>query len=304
MLSLDHSHLKVLNVLDNDVDSDGDQLSVSAILYDANNGLCKVHDDGASVSYTPNPGYQGQDICVYSACDKNNACGTAAVTITIQASLTDGSNTEESGREGNTAPTAVDDFATTKEFQPIFVNVVANDIDIDGDVLTLAPVVIPCRDGGIIQIIGDGSGGVVEYTPASEFSGMDSCKYTVCDSLGACDRASLIVTVVSVTLPPIAENDERMTDVNTPIEIYVTDNDMSPNDLPLTIAKVQVISKQGGAVSIIGNETSVIVMYEPAVDFVGNDQFCYTSEYLAFSSRPQITFHRIISTLLSYFFLH
>lgn len=269
---------KILNVLDNDEDSDGDQLTVDAILYDANNGVCAVHDQGSSVSYTPNSGYSGQDICVYSVCDAKKSCDSAAVTIIIQAAP-DENPTESPQNNSNTSPIAMDDFATTQEFEPIFVNVVTNDIDTEGDALSLSPAIISCKEGGSIQVVGDGSGGVVEYTPPIEFVGVDTCMYTVCDKSDACDSANLVVTVESAALPPIAENDDRETEKNSPINIYVTENDMSPENLPLAISGVQMTSQQGGSVSIMGNETSSYVLYQPPLDFVGNDQFSYSSKY-------------------------
>jgi len=269
------SGLVILNVLDNDEDSDGDQLIVDAILYDANNGVCAVHDQGSSVSYTPNSGYSGQDICVYSVCDTKKSCDSAAVTIIIQAAPNE-NPTEAPQTNSNTSPIAMDDFATTQEFEPIFVNVVTNDIDTDGGALSLSPATISCKEGGSIQVVGDGSGGVVEYTPPIEFVGVDTCMYTVCDKSDACDSANLVVTVESAALPPIAENDDRETELNSPIDIYVTENDMSPENLPLAISGVQTTSQQGGSVSIVGNETSSFVLYQPPVDFVGNDQFSYS----------------------------
>ncbi len=281
-------------MLDNDEDSDGDQLTVDTILYDANNGVCAVHDNGSSVSYTPNSGYSGQDICVYSVCDAKKSCDSAAVTITIQAAP-DEDPTEAPQTNSNTPPIAMDDFATTQEFEPIFINVAANDINACGGALSLSTKILSCDEGGSIEVIGDGSGGVVEYTPPIEFVGVDNCMYTVCNKSGACDSANLVVTVESAALPPIAENDERETEQNTPIEIYVTENDLSPDNLPLTINGVQATSQQGGSVSIAGFETASYVIYKPPVDFIGNDQFLYSSEYhlllnfiiLVFSSDAQ-----------------
>ena len=112
------------------------------------------------------------------------------------------------------------------------------------------------------------------------FPNLPSCQYTICSNEGECDSGSLIVSVTKAVLPPIAENDVRTTTLNTPIEILVTGNDMSPNDFPLTVVEVEAASYQGGDVSIIGDGSSGLVTYVPPVDYIGVDQFYYSSKYL------------------------
>ncbi|MCH8329997.1 MAG: T9SS type A sorting domain-containing protein [Bacteroidetes bacterium] len=72
-----------VNVLDNDVDYDGDNLTMS-IVTNAANGTSTDAGSG-SINYVPNTGYIGLDTVIYSACDATT-CDTA--TFIISTNLT------------------------------------------------------------------------------------------------------------------------------------------------------------------------------------------------------------------------
>jgi hypothetical protein len=184
----------MINVLENDAAPDGYGLYCDKIEYDANNGACSISDDNMTISYTPNAGYTGQDSCVYSTCIEGGLCDMAVVLITVE--VTQASATEPSSTAApvvNHRPVANDDATTCAQDQTVFINVVANDMDDEDDALTVTSVA-ECKGGGTMVIIGDGTGGVVEYTPAAGFTGTDHCDYTVCDDKGECDKACLDVT--------------------------------------------------------------------------------------------------------------
>lgn len=75
------------NVLHNDEDPDGDDLSVTSILTDPSAGIATVNPDG-SFEYVPNEFFTGEDQFTYQACDNQdpNLCAEATVRITIAAS--------------------------------------------------------------------------------------------------------------------------------------------------------------------------------------------------------------------------
>lgn len=69
-----------IDVLDNDTDADGDALSVSAI-GEAANGSVVINGNG-TVSYTPNPGFSGDDSFAYTVSDGDlTDMGTVAVSV-------------------------------------------------------------------------------------------------------------------------------------------------------------------------------------------------------------------------------
>ena len=94
-------------VLANDTDIEGDTLTVALVTQPAN-GTVVINGDG-TVTYTPNPDFNGTDTFTYRVCDDGTpvACdeGTVTVTVTPQ----------------NDAPTARDDTYATDENTPITV---------------------------------------------------------------------------------------------------------------------------------------------------------------------------------------
>jgi hypothetical protein len=95
----------------------------------------------------------------------------------------------------NTAPVAVDDAVETDEGVPVTVDVLANDSDVDGDVLLVDTVSQPHNGTAAI-----GPGGVT-YTPAPQFVGVDTFTYTVVDGHGGNADATVTVTVRAVVPP-------------------------------------------------------------------------------------------------------
>ena len=78
VLELNYLHL-------NDIDSDGDALSITGVTSPANGTLTTV---GANhYRYTPNAGYKGRDSFTYTISDGNGGSDTATVTISVNATL-------------------------------------------------------------------------------------------------------------------------------------------------------------------------------------------------------------------------
>ncbi len=81
----------------------------------------------------------------------------------------------------------------------------------------------------------------ITYTPDHDQKGVDSFTYTICDSHGACDTATVTVTVVDNNKPPKLKNDNASTLSITAVIIDVLANDTDPDDAidpaTLTISK-------------------------------------------------------------------
>jgi len=90
----------------------------------------------------------------------------------------------------NRPPVAADDTATVAEGSSSnVIDVLANDSDPDGDLLTVESVDEP--DHGTAVALGDH----IEYTPDADYVGEDSFDYTVSDGNGGTDTATVSVTV-------------------------------------------------------------------------------------------------------------
>jgi hypothetical protein len=175
-----------INVVANDSDQDGDLDPTSANTActgcaDPFNGIL-VNNGNGTFDYTPNPDYNGPESFVYKICDTGLLCDTATVSISVTP-VAD-------------PPVANGDTATTIEETPVTIDVAANDNDPDGDLdpATANTACAGCADpaNGFLANNGDGT---FDYTPDTSFSGNDSFVYEICDMHGACDTASVSITV-------------------------------------------------------------------------------------------------------------
>ena len=247
------------------IENDYIPVNATGKFYQPSHGEVDVGVDG--VVYTPDADFCGVDTFTYTITDAAETHSDSA-TVTVEVTCIDAPSKE------NHKPIANDDEATTLENEPVFINVALNDIDEEDDALTVTSVA-ECKEGGSIVIVGDGTGGIVEYTPAAGFYGNDHCDYTICDEFGLCDSACIIITVEKPSALPLAVNDAATTDVDTAIEIEVTGNDISPKGYSLTVTSVEE-SEKGALVAIVGDGTAGLVFYEPPSGFIGKDEFSYT----------------------------
>jgi VCBS repeat-containing protein len=123
----------------------------------------------------------------------------------------------------NDAPLAANDTYTTDEDTTLLVDtttgVLANDFDVDGDVLTVVVVTGPAH--GILSLSPDGS---FSYTPDADWFGVDSFVYEVTDG-ELTDTATVIITVNPVNDAPVAVDDYVVTDEDTSVIIDFMGND-------------------------------------------------------------------------------
>lgn len=75
----------VFNVLANDTDADGDQLSITDVDDGPAHGTVTIAADGKTLTYTPFEDYSGTDSFVYCITDNNGGTDFATVNVTIEA---------------------------------------------------------------------------------------------------------------------------------------------------------------------------------------------------------------------------
>ena len=100
-------------------------------------------------------------------------------------------------KEAIPSPTAVDDEVFTSVDQAVTINVLANDIAIDG---TTIEVSAASGGDGTITLIDadqDGDAEAIQYTPSNGFRGLDTFTYTVKDSNDQVDIGEVKVTVAA-----------------------------------------------------------------------------------------------------------
>jgi uncharacterized repeat protein (TIGR01451 family) len=223
-------------VLANDNDPDGNPLTI--ITVTATNGTPAI--SGTNVVYTPG-NTPGTNTIIYTVTDGNGGTNTGLITISVT----------------NRPPVANNDTATTPINVPINVPVLANDSDLDGDVLTIVSV---SPTNGTASI----SGTNVVFTPTNNLPG--TVRYTITDGFGGTNSALISVSVSN--RPPVVVNDIGSTPRNVPVTIPVLANDNDPDGNPLTIITV---SATNGTPVISGTN----VVYTPP-NVVGTNTIIYT----------------------------
>ena len=235
-----------INILGNDTDIDGTTLTITTA--SAANGTVVVNGDG-TVTYTGNQDFNGIDTISYTIADEIGAESSATVTVDVA--------------EINDNPQAVLDFASTTEEGVVIINVLANDIDLDGDSLT---VIVANSTKGATTINADGS---ITYVPNVDFNGVDTIFYTITDGEYT-SSSTVLLNISAVNDAPEAINDTAATDEDTSVTIDVLANDTDLDGDALTVSSA---SATNGTVTINADNT---VSYVGNQDFNGIDILTYT----------------------------
>jgi hypothetical protein len=238
-----------VDVLANDTDVDGDELSVESATQSDHGSVVL---NGGVVRYWPDTGYTGTDSFNYTIEDGYGGSDTATVTVTVTSAANEG-------------PVATDDVLDTDEDTAGTVDVLANDDDPDGVELTITGT----TDGtkGTTDVVA----GKVRYTPEPDANGSDSFTYTIEDEDGATDTATVQVTIDAVNDDPVAGDDTLTIGEGadaTAVNVLGNDDDVD-GDTPA----VQAAGPAGhGTVTL----ATGVVKYEPDAGFAGADSFDYT----------------------------
>ncbi len=241
-----------INVLANDVDPDGDPLTVTGTTAPSN-GSVTNNGDG-TVTYTPATGFIGTDGFRYTIDDGNNHPVSANVTVFVT-------------KRPNQLPNAANDEATTEKNTSVVISVLANDTDPDGDTLSVASVTQPANGSVVIN-----PNQTVTYTPNAGFVGGDGFSYVADDGHGGQAGATVMITVTEPpNRAPDAKDDAATTQEFTPVVINVVGNDTDPDGDTLTVQSVT----QGSNGSVQNNGDGSVT-YSPNPGFSGIDHFTYT----------------------------
>ncbi len=171
----------VKNIVLTGTDPDGDPLTYS-VLRAPTHG--KLGGQSPNLTYTPDPNFSWLDSFTFRVNDGK----TDSVPATVMISVT----------PVNDPPKANDDRIVTKEDTPATIDVLANDIEMDNELLVVSKVTRSA--GGSVTI---NPNGTLTYTPNENFYGTDAFIYTVTDREGETDTATVKVEVTMVNDPPV-----------------------------------------------------------------------------------------------------
>ncbi|GLX80160.1 hypothetical protein tinsulaeT_35000 [Thalassotalea insulae] len=165
------NHNIYIDVLANDSDIDGDNLSITSASSDI--GQVSIVDN--RLYYLTEQDHYGEAHINYGISDGNGGSASSKVTVTVLP---------------NNIPVAVNDSAETDDNTSIIIDVLVNDSDADEEdtlILTAASV-----EHGSVVINSDNT---LTYTPVKGFEGVDNITYWITDGSGGESQANVAVTV-------------------------------------------------------------------------------------------------------------
>ncbi len=245
---LRNSSATLIDVLNNDSDADNDKLSITDVAQPANG---TVINNGTSLTYTPNTGFIGVDMFVYTIDDGNGESTSAQVSVTVL----------------NNAPNAVDDTATANGSEALVIDVLSNDSDSDGDSLIVKLVTQPSHGTSVNN--GDGT---VTYQATDGYVGPDSFTYTVSDADGDQSTATVNINVMPSNAAPVAVDDLFFVSYNGALNFNPLSNDSDPDGDVLSVESVDTSTLLGTLT--VNSDGSMY--YQAPIGFAGEDAFTYT----------------------------
>ena len=181
----------------------------------------------------------------------STATGTASITVTPV----------------NDAPVAAASTASgTEDVGPITGQVTATDVD--STTLTYAAVANSAV-GGSVSV--DSATGNYSFTPAQDFNGTASFRFTANDGSVNSAPATVTIAIAPVNDPPVAVADSGSTSQGVAVLLDVLANDTDVDGDTLSIAGVGNASN--GTVAIQSGK----VLYTPNSGYTGSDAFTYTA---------------------------
>ncbi|HEY2953441.1 MAG TPA: Ig-like domain-containing protein [Verrucomicrobiae bacterium] len=135
------------------------------------------------------------------------------------------------------APVAVADRVQGFHDQSLTVEatlLLANDFDLDGDLLFITAVDATSSHGGTLAL----SASQVTYSPPAGFSGDDTFTYALTDARGATSFGLVTVSVSANNAPVVTAMPDLVADILTPLVLgdFATDPDLPPNQLSYSLA--------------------------------------------------------------------
>ncbi|MEX3015135.1 cadherin-like domain-containing protein [Gymnodinialimonas hymeniacidonis] len=241
-----------IDVLDNDSDADGDDLTIISAVVDPAEGTVDIVND--ELVFTPADDFNGDATITYTIADGNGGTDTADVVVTVN--------------PVDDAPVTVDDTATTDEDTPVIIDPLANDSDPDGQPLVFADT--PTSPDGTVEINPDGT---ITFTPDENFNGETTIDYVAEDPDGNQTPGQITVTVNPVNDAPDAVDDGDVTDFETAVEINLFANDSDVDGDTLTVTEATVPADQG---TLAPTGTEGVYTFTPADGFEGTATVSYT----------------------------
>ncbi|HCG8476081.1 TPA: tandem-95 repeat protein, partial [Vibrio parahaemolyticus] len=237
-------------LLSNVDDEDKDTLSVENLIIDKGNGTLVDNGDG-TWTFTPQIDDDTEVSFTFDIIDDEDLVVSGSANLDILPI--------------NDAPNAENDVITTGEDTAVTIDVLVNDSDVEGDVLSIQSASVPSEQGSV-----DIVDGKLVFTPAENFNGEATISYIVTDG-DLTDEAKVSVTVTPVNDSPVAVDDTTSIQEDTAVTIDVLTNDTDVDGDKLSIESASV-PKEQGTVEVVDGK----LVFTPAENFNGQAEITYT----------------------------
>ncbi|EJG0995833.1 tandem-95 repeat protein [Vibrio parahaemolyticus] len=237
-------------LLSNVDDEDKDTLSVENLIIDKGNGTLVDNGDG-TWTFTPQIDDDTEVSFTFDIIDDEALVVSGSANLDILPI--------------NDAPNAENDVITTEEDTAVTIDVLVNDSDVEGDVLSIQSASVPSEQGSV-----DIVDGKLVFTPAENFNGEATITYIVTDG-DLTDEAKVTVTVTPVNDSPVAVDDTTSIQEDTVVTIDVLTNDTDVDGDKLSIESASV-PKEQGTVEVVDGK----LVFTPAENFNGDAEITYT----------------------------
>jgi len=258
-VALAHGESRLVRVLDNDADPDGDIVGIVDWIGAEGLEISEVPGIGFLVLATPNAPPLSEFTYWISDGQADAVQGSVLVSALAREPV-------------DYPPIAVADVVDARPGQTTEVPVLRNDYDPEGRFLRLVGP-LPALDEALVRISADGQ--VLLITVGEDELFGFSFGYNVQDPGGNQSSAVVNVRIVPPTQPnrpPIAGADVARTPFESPVTIAVLSNDLDPDGDPINIESIAE-QPQHGVVDVNDDGT---VLYRPNDGFSGTDSFVYT----------------------------
>ena len=245
----------------NDTDLDGDALSVVGGTFTSNKGGTIIVSSDGSYIYTPAANFHGTETFDYTVTD-GTLSDTGTLSITINSV--------------NDSPVVNNDDYSMNEDTVLTVSategLLFND-DIGGDGGDLKAILTSSPLDGSLNLEENGS---FTYEPNENYYGSDTFTYSITDSDGDTNTATVAITVISVDDTPVAANDAYIVDEDTTLTVVAANGVLANDSIGGdggTLAATKATDPSNGTLTMNADGS---FDYVPNPDSNGVDSFTYT----------------------------
>ncbi|MEM7476661.1 MAG: tandem-95 repeat protein [Planctomycetota bacterium] len=231
------------NVLTNDLEVDGEEITVSQITSRPENGHVTIDTNGNFI-YTPKPNFHGVDRFEYEIVDETGLTSTAEVVLNVVSQ--------------NDGPDVINEQYDMAADEPLVANVLDNDSDVEGDTLSIQQVLTQPQNGSL-DIDEDGR---FTYIPDVGFEGTEVFQYVVSDGNGGTAVGTVTIEVEQAESVVIDDGEEEEE-----VESDNSDAIIKPSEsLKNIIVGAIPVNEEGDPEGGVGTDVDVVDANETTIE--------------------------------------